>query len=193
MALLRTLRLLAVSSVVTALVGASAALSATAAPLEREQFHETSSEVVEDCGLTIRIDEEVRGTFLLNTRGKDKLPYGMETVRGSASFTNLATGKSYSTDFNVLFKDHKITDNGDGTFTILVLATGNEKWYGPDGKVLFRNPGQVRFEILIDHGGTPGDPSDDEFLEFLGIVKGSTGRNDLEGRDFCDDLVEFTS
>lgn len=74
-----------------------------------------------------------------------------------------------------------------------MLATGNEKWYGPDGKVLFRNPGQVRFEILIDHGGTPGDPSDDEFLEFLGIVKDSTGRNDLEGRDFCDDLVEFTS
>jgi hypothetical protein len=35
--------------------------------------------------------------------------------------------------------------------------------------------------------------SDDEFLEFLGIVKDSTGRNDLEGRNFCDDLVEFTS
>jgi hypothetical protein len=59
--------------------------------------------------------------------------------------------------------------------------------------VLFRNPGQVRFELLVDHGGTPSDPSDDEFLEFLGVVKGSTGRNDLEGRNFCDDLREFTA
>jgi hypothetical protein len=53
--------------------------------------------------------------------------------------------------------------------------------YGPDGKAIARNPGQLRFELLIDNGGTPTDPSDDEFLEFLGFVKGSTGRTD----DFC--------
>ena len=43
------------------------------------------------------------------------------------------------------------------------------------------NPGQIRFDILVDHGGTPTDPSDDEGLEFLGEVKGSTGRTD----DYC--------
>jgi hypothetical protein len=64
---------------------------------------------------------------------------------------------------------------GDGTLTILVMATGNETVYTPDGKALYRNPGQIRFEILIDHGRTPTNPSDDEFLEFLGLVKGSTG------------------
>jgi hypothetical protein len=53
--------------------------------------------------------------------------------------------------------------------------------YGPNGKALARNPGQVRFEILIDNAGTPSDPSDDEFVEFLGLVKESTGRTD----DFC--------
>ena len=78
-------------------------------------------------------------------------------------------------------KDLRVTDNGDGTLTILVLSTGNIAVYGPDGKALARNPGQVRFELLVDHGGTPTDPSDDEFLEFLGLVKGSTGRTD----DFC--------
>jgi hypothetical protein len=75
----------------------------------------------------------------------------------------------------------RITDNGDGTITILVLATGNAVLYGEDGKALARNPGQIRFEILIDTAGTPSDPSDDEFLAFLGVVKGSTGRSD----DFC--------
>ena len=79
-------------------------------------------------------------------------------------------------------KDQRVTDNGDGTLTILVLTTGNEVLYGEDGKAIARNPGQLRFEFLVDHGGTPTDPSDDEFLEFLGVVKDSTGRND----DFCE-------
>jgi hypothetical protein len=78
-------------------------------------------------------------------------------------------------------KDLRVTDNGDGTLTILILATGNSVLYGEDGKVIARNPGQTRFEILVDHGGTPTDPSDDEFIRFLREVKASTGRND----DFC--------
>jgi hypothetical protein len=64
-----------------------------------------------------------------------------------------------------------------------VLSSGS----GPDG-FLFLDSGHFRFEILIDLGGTPTDPSDDEFLECLGVVKGPTGRNDTEGRDFCDDI-----
>jgi hypothetical protein len=53
------------------------------------------------------------------------------------------------------------------------------------GKAIARNPGQERFEIRVDHGGTPTDPSDDAFLEFLGVVKESTGRTD----DFCEAAV----
>ncbi|MBA3718709.1 MAG: hypothetical protein H0W95_00215 [Nocardioidaceae bacterium] len=74
----------------------------------------------------------------------------------------------------------------DGTSTILVLATGNSLLYGSTGKAVARNPGQVRFEILVDNGGTPQDPFDDEFLEFLGVVKESTGRSD----DYCAATVE---
>jgi uncharacterized protein GlcG (DUF336 family) len=43
--------------------------------------------------------------------------------------------------------------------------------------------------ILIDDGGTPTDPSDDVFLGGLGVVKGSTGRND----DLCAAAVEALS
>ena len=84
-----------------------------------------------------------------------------------------------------MFKDLKVTDNGDGTLTILVLGTGNFTLYGQDGKAIARNPGQVRFEVLIDNAGTPDDPFDDEFIADLGLVKGSTGRND----DFCEAAV----
>ena len=37
----------------------------------------------------------------------------------------------------------------------------------------------------VDNGGTPTDPSDDEFIKDLGVVKESTGRTD----DFCVALV----
>jgi hypothetical protein len=81
-----------------------------------------------------------------------------------------------------------VTDNGDGTLTILALATGNDVFYGPDGKAIGRNPGQIRFEILVDHGGTPTDPSDDVELDFR-LVRESTGRSD----DFCEVAVPALS
>jgi hypothetical protein len=186
----RVVRALA-ATCLTAFVMGMAAVPTAAVPIGK--FHDVFSEVREECDLNILYEEDVQGRFLVNSRGRDGLVYFSSTVRGTQSWTNLATDKSYSTVFNGVDKDQRVTDNGDGTLTILVLVTGNETWYGPDGNVLFRNPGQVRFELLVDHGGTPSDPSDDEFLEFLGVVKGSTGRNDLEGRDFCDDLREFTA
>ena len=186
-------RSLAMAGAVAALVGAVAAMPAAAAPLDHGTFRDTSSEVVEDCGLTLGVDREVNGSFLVNPHGPDGLAYFVQTAHGAVSYTNLATGKSYSTVFNLVDKDQVVTDNGDGTLTILVLATGGQRWYGPDGKLLFRDSGQIRFEFLVDHAGTPTDPSDDDFLADLGLVKGSTGRNDTEGRDFCDDLLEFTA
>ena len=168
-----------------------AAAPASAKPIERVHFLDVGSEVETDfCGdLTVRIDFDVRGSFLLNPHGPDGLAYGMETVHGRVSFTNVANGKTLTSVFNNVSKDLKVTDNGDGTLTILGMATGSNKIYGPDGKLLFNDPGQIRFEFLIDHGGTPTDPSDDEFIAELGLVKGSTGRNDLEGLDFCADLI----
>ena len=58
----------------------------------------------------------------------------------------------------VVNKDLKVIDNGDGTLTIIVFATGNATVFDAGGKAIGRNPGQVRFEFLVDHGGTPGDP-----------------------------------
>jgi hypothetical protein len=176
----------------TALVGSVA--PAAAQPLDHGQFHDVSTEVVEPfCGdLTVRIDTDLRGSFLVKTQGPDGLVYFLESLHGTVSFTNLATGKSFTNVLNIVNKDLKVTDNGDGTLTILAMATGSVKNYGPDGNLLFNDPGQTRVEILVDHGGTPTDPDDDAVLEER-IVKPSTGRNDTEGRDFCDDFHLFTS
>lgn len=183
----------AASVVLAAAVGAGA-LPAAAAPLEHEQFEEHFTGVYDDCeGLTYSYDVHREGMVLFNSRKPGAPPYWMSTVRATSVYTNLATGKTLTEYLTLVDKDLQITDNGDGTLTILVLGTGGLRVYGPDGKLLLLDPGQVRYEVLIDHGGTPDDPYDDEFLEFLGIVKGSTGRSDLFGTDFCEVMATYTS
>lgn len=170
---------------------------ATARPLERARYHDTFTEEVEDfCdvpGLDVAwgYDDYVNVTF--NARGRDGLAYFTGTVHGMTWWTNLSTGKTMTSVYDFVDKDHKVTDNGDGTLTILVLAAGGGKILDANGKLLYKDPGQIRYEILIDNNGTPTDPSDDSFLRFLGVVKGSTGRNDLEGHDFCEDFLAITS
>ena len=62
------------------------------------------------------------------------------------------------------------------------------------GNFVLKDPGQVRIAFDIDYNGTPGDPSDDvEVPDSFRVVRGSTGNSDLSDRDFCADLVEFTS
>jgi hypothetical protein len=186
-------RALALVGGLTALVLGTAVGPASAAPLEREHFHDSFSEVIEEfCGdLTVRHDFEVDGTFLFNFHGPDGLGYALEAVHGTESWTNLANDMTSTVVFTSVVKDLKVTDNGDGTLTLLVMTAGSTRSFGPDGELLFIDSGTSRFEVLIDHGGTPTDPSDDEFLEFLGDVKDLTGRTDTFGRDFCDDIHEF--
>lgn len=184
----RTLRL----SAVLVLVAATAVLAATASAggqLFRELIDEEESFVERNfCeveGLTVRFDISRVGMVNAVPHGPDGLVYFGFNLKVTEVVTNLANGNSVTSFSTVRDKDLRVTDNLDGTLTILVLTTGNSVLYGEDGKVIARNPGQVRFEILIDNGGTPTDPSDDEFLEFLGLVKGSTGRSD----DYCEAAV----
>ncbi|MGH9251535.1 MAG: hypothetical protein ACRD0W_18735 [Acidimicrobiales bacterium] len=173
-----------------AMVGSMAlAGGAIAKPIEHTDFHDEFTEVVDDfCevpDLMVQVDVVVDGRFLVNPHGPDGLAYFKTNLRVTNVYTNLDNGNTVTEVVNGVDKDLRVTDNGDGTLTILVLSTGNAAVFGPDGKALARNPGQVRFELLVDHGGTPSDPSDDEELEFLGLVKGSTGRTD----DFCAAVV----
>jgi hypothetical protein len=184
----RTLRL----SAILALGASAAVMLATAASAEvivRETTHEEETFVLNNfCdvqGLTV--EDAFIGDFRVQAvpHGRDRLAYFLEHGKVTQVFTNPATDKSVTAVAKFIEKDLRVTDNGDGTLTILVLSTGNGVVYGEDGKAIARNPGQVRFEFIVDHAGTPADPSDDVFLEDLGMVKGSTGRSD----DFCAAVV----
>ena len=131
---------------------------------------------------------------MFNQRGSSPFPYFLNTVRGTAVTTNLATGGTFTDVFAISFRDHTIVDNGDGTITITSFASGSSRFYDTDGNFVLKDPGQVRFAIDIDYNGTPGDPSDDVAVpDSFRIVRASTGNSDLSGRDFCADLVKFTS
>ena len=166
----------------------------SAAVLERDSYHDVGSEPVDWCdGIDATHTWDVRGTVLGVARGRDGLVRYQDSSRGTNVFTNNVTHKTITARWATNSRDLQVTDNGDDTLTILVQASGGERWYDSNDKLVLREPGLVRYEILIHNGGTPTDPSDDEFLDFLGIVKGSTGRNDTSGRDFCDDLRSFTA
>jgi hypothetical protein len=173
--------------VATGLIVAWIALAgaASAEPLEHGKFHEETTDMVEDfCdipGFTVQFDRVADGKFLANPHGPDGLAYFVEHLKFTDVWTNLANGNAVTVEGTELSKDLQVTDNADGTLTIVVLGTGNLVVYGPDGKAIARDPGQVRVEFLVDDGGTPTDPSDDGEPEFVGVVKESTGRNG----DFC--------
>ena len=182
-------------AVIACCVAASAVLvgHASAARIFHESFRvEDSFEFEDFCG--------VDGMSVLETwvadvrvsvvqRGPNGFAYANEHIKEVGVFTNLSNGKTVTRVVTAIQRELKVTDNGDGTLTILAMGTGNEVIYGADGKAIYRNPGQSRFEFLIDHGGTPTDPSDDEFIANLGRVKGSTGRTD----DFCAAVVPALS
>ena len=181
----RKLRLSAVPVLVGAAALTLAAVASGGGQLFREPVDETEISIEEDfCdvdGLTVQFATHRVGTVHAVPHGRDRLVYSGFNLKVTEVVTNLENGNSVRSFATIRDKDQRVTDNGDGTLTVLVLATGNSVLYGEDGKAIARNPGQVRYEILIDHGGAPTDPSDDEFVEFLGEVKGSTGRTD----DYC--------
>jgi hypothetical protein len=170
-------------------------LTASARNSYQEQWHDESSGPVDWCPFDndrFTWAVEIAGTLTAVPHG-DGLVYFTETARGTVVWTNTDTGKTFSRRFAGNSRDLAVVDNGDGTLTITAQGSGSDRYYDSSGKLVLSNNGVVRWSVLIDHGGTPGDPTDDEFIADLGIVKPSTGTNDTEGREFCDDLLEFTT
>lgn len=167
-------------------VSVVAAPPATARPLENVRFveEESSTEVnFCDSGITVTVDVVRELHVLFNSRKPGTAPFWKANVSVAATYTG--PGGVVTERIRGVDKDLAITDNGDGTLTILVLSTGNATAYDESGKAIARNPGQVRYEVLVDYGADITDPSDDTFIAFLGLVKGSTGRTD----DFCEAVL----
>ncbi len=174
-----------VIAVALGLTAVLAAAPATAQKVNGGTFHDegsfTDTRFCGVRGLVVDGSFTVDGRFLERLQGRDSVFYGMDNSRTEVVYTRRATGQVV-TDIQprTTSKDLRITNNGDGTLTIIQLLTGGERTYGDSGKLIARNSGQVRFRIVVDYNGTLSNPDDDTELS-SGLVFGSTGTND----DFC--------
>lgn len=178
------------TSVLTAAALVSSIAPASAEKIEGGAFHDEGSFTDEAfCGVDgLVVDGQFTadGRFLARRQGQSPFPYFMDNTRLVVESTNRATGQhATAVQPRTTTKDLKITDNGDGTITIILLSTGGAQLYGDDGRLIAKNDGQVRFEIVIDYNGTPSDPSDDIELSSE-LIFGSTGTND----DFCAAILD---
>jgi hypothetical protein len=175
----RTLRLGAslALGITTAVMLTTAAI---AGPPFRETIHDERTFVLGDyCdvpGLNVEITRIVDFGVHVNPHGPDGLEYFLQHGTWSEVLTNQANGASLTSFARVIEKDLRVTENGDGTVTVLILATGNAVLYDEMGKAIARNPGQTRLVIVFDENGAEVSRE---------IVKESTGRSD----DFCQAAV----
>ena len=173
------------TSVLTAAALVSSIAPASAEKIDGGAFHDEGSFTDEAfCGVDgLVVDGQFTadGRFLGRLQGQSLFPYFMDNTRFVVEWTNRATGQHATVvQPRTTTKDLKITDNGDGTITIITLLTGAGLLYGDDGRLIAKNDGQVRIKLVVDYNGTPSDPSDDINLSDE-LIFGSTGTND----DFC--------
>ena len=178
-----------------ATIAAIAAAPAEATVFDKEHFHDSFVSDPYDCDGTPAIDSgEVDVNITAVLRASSPFPYFREHFSGTGVTTNTETGGTFTNVFVSNQKDHKITDNGDGTITIVSDASGSSRYYDQYGNFVLKDPGQTRTAVDIDYNGTPGDPNDDvEVPGSFRVVRSSTGNSDFSDRNFCADLKEFTS
>ena len=179
---------------------ALACVTALAAPAEAklfgsEHFHDSFVSDPYDCDGIPAIDSfEADGHWTAVARGSSQFPFFREHVSGIATTTNTDTGGTFTNVFSVNSHDHTITDNGDGTITIISISSGSSRYYDQDGNFVLKDPGSVWVAFDVDYNGTPGNPDDDvEVPDSFRIIRPSTGNSDFSDRDFCADLRQFTT
>lgn len=130
-------------------------------------------------GLSVEIVGE--GKEIVTVRNRRGETYFSSHVRIGQTYTNTDTGATMTTREISSYRDLHITDNGDGTLTVVFFGTGFAMVYDADGRIIGKNTGQSRFEVLLDLNGTPDDFDDDTVIS-EDLILGSTGTND----DFCE-------
>ena len=188
----------AFAAIATAVLAAAVtAAPASAAPVEHQNVFDSFGSDVYDCdGTPAQDDYDVHMVVSGTQRGGPghPFPYYQELGQGTAVTTNLATGGTYTNRFSFTGHDHLITDNGDGTITVMLYSSGSSRFYDSTGRLVLLDTGADRYAFDLDYHGTPSDPSDDtEVPDSFRALRPSTGRSDLDGRDFCADLRMFTT
>lgn len=181
-------------SVATAGALAVMAVMALAVPVAQATIFERGSfsfdETFEEnlCGVEVLHHEVFTADFRTRT-GKgdlDQAFFGMLNARFSDTFTNVATGASFTIEgHGVLNKDVKATPLGGNIFEFKVLEASTVVVRDLDGKVVLRDAGSFWRTIVFD---TLGDsqPGGDVLSETIIRVNGPHPLLNMDEAAFCD-------
>jgi hypothetical protein len=162
------------------------------APLDHGTYHDvdpgtsTAGDPEWPCkalGFDVTISLDLHGSYRFGPRKSGGTNFDQFTEHGWIAFS--ANGSTYMSVHSILNKDMDVTENEDGSLSIIVMGTGTDKWF-LNGELLYNNPGQNRVEILITD---PGEET--ENVTFVRVVKESTGLINGPTRSFCEDLADF--
>ena len=137
--------------------------------------------------MDVPLHTEIDGYFSIKERASNGLLYFADRFRSTLVYTNPETGLTYTVVRDRQMKDLRLTDNGDGTLTLVGLSTGALFTYGPDGERLDIRAGLSRETFLVDTKGT-ADPIDDELTPVGDPVTAGLDTT----TDFCTDFFEAT-
>ena len=181
-------RILLVSATLVFAGIATSMSAAQAKPVDRWTFDDQQEFVEEGfCGdQTVHIETGQSGGGVGRVKGRDRDVVYTVRFHGEATITNLATGRAFYLEWDYIDQEARVTYNGDGTNSVFGNSAGSERTRGPDGQLLDTKSGLTKWMVLLDDGGTPRDPSDDEFID---ITFFSGPRYEA----FCDDFIALTA
>ncbi len=123
-------------------------------------------------GLTTQVDIIIHGTYVYRAVGRDRLPYVSEHWVLDHRFTNVANGKYVTINVDLWENDILVKDNRDGTNTGLNAGTVYSEMHDASGRKLAYESNWTLSRWVKDNGGTPRDPGDDEWLDWVVLREG---------------------
>jgi hypothetical protein len=172
----------------TMLVLAAAMLVASPAQAtisERFDFSFEDSVQEDVCGIDARIDSTGSGSVMIRV-GKNDLDqafFGLNALKYSDTFTNVATGESFTIEGKGNFIDARAVHVEESIFEFTTVHAGWDRVVDADGKVVVRDSGLVRSTILFD---TLGDSKPGGIvLTWTDDVRGPHPLFQMEEDEFC--------
>jgi hypothetical protein len=183
------------AAVLTAFLVPATAGAAGAQPVDQVHYTDVYDLLLPDepdgsfCGglVDVPLHGEVDGYFSVKDHGDEAFPYFADRFRSTLVYTNPLTGLTLTVVRVWQTKDLRITDNGDGTLTLVGLNTGALWSYGPGGELLGVQNGMSKDTFLVDTMGTT-DPFDDQLTP---VGDPFTAGQRTTG-DFCTDFLTAT-
>ena len=180
-------RYVAMPAVLAMMVVMVGAVPAHAKVFESGHFSFQDSVEEDLCGIEVRHDFSISGHFRnrTGTGDLDQAFFGQASFQFTDTFTNLATGASFSIEGTLTGMDVRATPLGGNVFEFEFRESGTVVVRDMDGNVVLRDAGAIWRTVVFD---TLGDsmPGGEVLDETVDRVSGPHPGFEMDEAAFCD-------